>query len=145
MANAWGRSSASTPPRSSAGASTATPMTVNQRRNPPNPATHKEILVSKATTTLPTAPRHRTRARLAAVVGAVASAVAVWLIARYGTGLHLHTPAFGSAHRPATLTSGVAAAVTATASAAIPGLLGNLFDQRPQLTTRVVAAADLGV
>lgn len=98
-------------------------MTVNPRRNPPNPATHKQILVSKATTTLPPAPRHRTRARLAAVVGAVASAVAVWLIARYGTGLHLHTPAFGPAHRPATLTSGVAAAVTATASAAACGVL----------------------
>jgi len=45
----------------------------------------------------------------------------VWLIARYGTGLHLHTPAFGPAHRPATLTSGVA--VTATASAAACGVL----------------------
>ena len=43
------------------------------------------------TTTLPAAPRHRARARLAAVVGAVVSAVAVWLIAHYGTCLHLHT------------------------------------------------------
>ena len=49
--------------------------------------------------------------------------MAVWLIARYGTGLHLHTPAFGSAHRPATLTPGAAAAVTAMASAAACGVL----------------------
>jgi hypothetical protein len=49
--------------------------------------------------------------------------MAVWLIARYGTGLHLHTPAFGSAHRSAALTPGAAAAVTATASAAACGVL----------------------
>jgi hypothetical protein len=49
--------------------------------------------------------------------------MAVWLIARYGTGLHLHTPAFGSASQPATLTPGFAAVVTATASAAACGVL----------------------
>jgi hypothetical protein len=76
-----------------------------------------------ATTALPAAPRYQARARLAGVAAAAAAAVAVWLIARYGTGLQVHTPAFGSAYRPAKLAPGFVAVVSAAASLAAWGVL----------------------
>ncbi len=65
---------------------------------------------------LPAARRHRARTRLAGAVGAAAAAVTVWLVARYGAGLHPHTPGFGSAQRTASLTPGSAAVLSAAAS-----------------------------
>jgi len=67
-------------------------------------------------TTLRAARRHRSPARLAAAAGAIAAAVAVWLIARYAAGMHLHTPGFGSAQRPASLAPGFVAVLAAVAS-----------------------------
>jgi len=67
-------------------------------------------------TTLPAARRHQARTRLVATTGAVAAAVAVWLAARYGAGLHPHTPGFGWAQRPAALPPGIAAVLSAAAS-----------------------------
>ncbi len=65
---------------------------------------------------LPAARRHRARGRLAGAAGAVAAAVAVWLVARYGAGLHPQTPGFSSAQRPASLTLGFAAVLSAAVS-----------------------------
>jgi len=65
--------------------------------------------------TLPAARRHRARTRLAGAAGA-AAAVAVWLVARYGAGLHPHPPAFSSAQRPASLTPAFVAVVAVAAS-----------------------------
>lgn len=67
-------------------------------------------------TTLPAARRHRARTRLVGTAGAVAAAVAVWLAARYGAGLHPHTPGFGSTQRPASLAPGFVAVLSAAAS-----------------------------
>jgi uncharacterized membrane protein len=66
--------------------------------------------------TLPAARRHRARTRPAGVADAAAAAVAVWLVARYGAGLHPHTPGFSSAQRPASLTPGFVAVLSAAAS-----------------------------
>jgi uncharacterized protein DUF6069 len=63
-------------------------------------------------TTLP----HRARTRLAGAAGAITAAVTVWLVARYGAGMHLHTPGFGSSQRPASLAPGFVAVVAAAAS-----------------------------
>lgn len=67
-------------------------------------------------TALTAARRHRARTRLAGGAGAVAAAVAVWLAARYGAGLHPHTPGFGSTQRPAGLSPGFVAVLGAAAS-----------------------------
>jgi hypothetical protein len=72
----------------------------------------REVLMPDHSTTLP----HRARTRLAGTAGAIAAAVAVWLIARYAAGMHLHTPGFGSAQRPASLAPGFVAALAAVAS-----------------------------
>jgi hypothetical protein len=66
--------------------------------------------------TLPAARRHRARTRLAAAASAIAAAVAVWLIAHYAAGMHLHTPGFGSSQRPASLAPGFVAVLAAAAS-----------------------------
>jgi len=42
----------------------------------------------------PATPRHGGRLRLAGLAGAVAAAVGVWLVARYGVGVQLRTPGF---------------------------------------------------
>jgi Family of unknown function (DUF6069) len=63
-------------------------------------------------TTLP----HRARTRLAGATGAITAAVAVWLVARYGAGMNLHTPGFGSSQRPASLGPGFVAVMAAAAS-----------------------------
>jgi hypothetical protein len=75
-----------------------------------------EVLMPDHSTTLPTARRHRAPARLAGMAGAIAAAVAVWLIARYAAGMHLHTPGFGSAQHPASLGPGFVAVPAAAAS-----------------------------
>jgi hypothetical protein len=67
------------------------------------------------------ATRHNPRIRFVAVHGAVAAAVAVWLIARYGAGLQLHTPGFGPAQHPASLGLGLVAIASAVASLAAWG------------------------
>lgn len=64
----------------------------------------------------PAAQRHTAVTRLEGACGAAAAAVVVWLIARYGAGLHPHTPGFGSAQRPASLESGFVVIVSAAAS-----------------------------
>jgi Family of unknown function (DUF6069) len=62
--------------------------------------------------------RPSSRIRLAAVAGAIAAAVAVWLIARYGAGLRLHTPGFGPAPHPRNLGAGLVVLASAVASGA---------------------------
>lgn len=47
---------------------------------------------------------------------AVAAAVAVWLVARYGVGMRLHTPGFGSTQRRTSLAAGFAPIPSAAAS-----------------------------
>jgi phosphotransferase system glucose/maltose/N-acetylglucosamine-specific IIC component len=66
--------------------------------------------------TLPAARMRRARTRLAGVAGAAAAAVAVWLVARYGAGLHPYAPGFSSAQRPASLAPGFVAILAAAAS-----------------------------
>jgi Family of unknown function (DUF6069) len=66
--------------------------------------------------TLPAARMRRAPTRLAGVAGAAAAAVAVWLAARYGAGLHPYTPGFSPAQRPASLAPGSAAVLAAGAS-----------------------------
>jgi hypothetical protein len=64
---------------------------------------------------LPAARMRRARTRLAGVAGAVAAAVAVWLVARYGASMHPYTPGFSS-ERPANLAPGFVAVLAAAAS-----------------------------
>jgi hypothetical protein len=91
-------------------------MSITRERSRPRPATRKEVLMPDQDATLPAARRRRARTRLAGVAGAAAAAVAVWLVARYGAGLHPHTPGFSSAQRPASLTPGFVAVVAVAAS-----------------------------
>jgi hypothetical protein len=91
-------------------------MSITRERSRPGPATRKEVLMPDHSATLPAARRHRARTRLAGAAGAVAAAMAVWLVARYGAGLHPHTPGFSSAQRPASLTPGFVAVLSAAAS-----------------------------
>ena len=46
------------------------------------------------------------RQRLGAIAAAVAAALSVWLIARYGAGVHLRTPAFSATQVPSSLNFG---------------------------------------
>jgi hypothetical protein len=89
--------------------------------------------------------RHRgAQIPLAGVAGAIAGAVAVWLVARYGAGLHLHMPAFSSGQHPSSLSVGfvvVAAAVASLAGWGAVTLIGRL-SRRPRrawITTGIVA------
>jgi hypothetical protein len=67
------------------------------------------------------ARRRGARAQLAGMAGAVAAAVAVWLIARYGAGMQLRTPGVGPGQRPASLAVGLVAAESAVISVAAWG------------------------
>jgi hypothetical protein len=62
--------------------------------------------------------RHARRERLVAVAAAVAAALLVWAIARYGAGVSPRTPAFSTGHQPAVLTPGFVAAVSGLVSLA---------------------------
>jgi hypothetical protein len=55
---------------------------------------------------------HARRERLLAAGAAVAAALLVWAIARYGAGVSPRTPTFGTGHQPAVLTPGFVAAVS---------------------------------
>jgi hypothetical protein len=55
--------------------------------------------------------------RLAAVAGAMAAAAAVFLIARYGVGLRLHTPGFTASQPPTDLSIGLVLIASAVGSA----------------------------
>jgi hypothetical protein len=59
---------------------------------------------------------HARRERLVAVAAAVAAALLVWAIARYGAGVSPHTPAFSTRHQPAVLAPGFVAAVSGLVS-----------------------------
>ncbi|MHB8289742.1 MAG: DUF6069 family protein [Acidimicrobiales bacterium] len=67
-----------------------------------------------------TTPTRRTAelCRLAGAAAAAAAALTVWLIVRYGEGLHLHAPAFGPTQRPATVSGGFAVVVVVLAALA---------------------------
>jgi hypothetical protein len=56
--------------------------------------------------------------QVGAFAGAVAGAVLVWVIARYGFGLHLVTPVFGPVRHPQSLNAGIVAGASAVASLA---------------------------
>lgn len=60
--------------------------------------------------------RHVRRERLLAVAAAVAAALLVWVIARYGAGVSLRTPAVSAGHQPSVLTPGFVAAVSCLVS-----------------------------
>lgn len=80
---------------------------------------NQEQLSSRTTPTRRTAELRR----LAGAAAAAAAAPTVWLIVRYGAGLHLHAPAFGPTQRPTTLPGGFAAAVAVLAALAGWGLV----------------------
>jgi hypothetical protein len=61
--------------------------------------------------------------RLAGAAAAAAAVLTVWLIARYGAGLHLHAPIFGPTQRPMTVPGGFAVAVAVLAALAGWGLV----------------------
>ena len=79
--------------------------------------------MTTATRILHDARWHRPGARLAGAAGALAAVMAVWLIARYSGGIHVHTPGFGPAQRPAILSPGFAAIITVIASSIAWGVL----------------------
>jgi len=56
--------------------------------------------------------------RLAGAAAAAAAVLTVWLIVRYGAGLHLHAPAFSPTQRPTTVSGGFAVAVAVLAALA---------------------------
>jgi Family of unknown function (DUF6069) len=60
--------------------------------------------------------RHTWRERLLAVAAAIAAALLVWAIVRYGAGVSLRTPAFSTGQQPAVLTPGFVAAVSGLVS-----------------------------
>ena len=66
----------------------------------------------------PATPGHSGRPRLAAVAGAIAAAVAVSLVARYGVGMQLRTPGFTSMQYSASLTVGFVLVASTVASLA---------------------------
>lgn len=66
----------------------------------------------------PATPRHGGRPRLAGLAGAVAAAVGVWLVARYGVGMQLRTPGFTSMQYSASLTVGFVLVASTAASLA---------------------------
>ena len=66
----------------------------------------------------PATPRHGGRPRLAGLAGAVAAAVGVWLVARYGVGMQLRTPGFTSTQHSASLTVGFVLVASTAASLA---------------------------
>jgi hypothetical protein len=61
--------------------------------------------------------------RLAGAAAAAAAVLTVWLIVRYGAGLHLHAPAFGPTQRPRTVSGGFAVVVAVLAALAGWGLV----------------------
>lgn len=91
------------------------------------------------------APRPRgARIALAGMAVAIAAAAGVWLVARYGAGVALRTPAFNTAGRPSTLTIGFVVVVAAVASLAGWGtvtLIGWLArrPRRTWITTGIAA------
>jgi len=80
--------------------------------------------------------------RLAAVAGAMAAAAAVFLIARYAIGLHLHTPGFTPSQQPADLNIALVL-VSATVASAL-GIAALALIQRtarrPRRTWVITAA-----
>lgn len=73
----------------------------------------------------PTPPTRRTAElrRLAGAAAAAAGVLTVWLIVRYGAGLHLHAPVFGPTQRPMTVPGGFVVAVAVLAALAGWGLV----------------------
>ncbi len=63
------------------------------------------------------APRQTLLTAAGGIAGAIAAAVAVWLLARYGFGIQIRTPGFGATH-PRALNAGLAAAAGAVAGLA---------------------------
>lgn len=88
----------------------------------------------------PATPRHSGRSRLAGVAGAVAAAVGVWLVGRYGAGVQLRTPGFTSMQSSANLTVGFVLVASTMASLAGWGVM-TLIERvtrrprRPWITT----------
>jgi hypothetical protein len=113
-------------------------------REPAHPTTRKETLMPNANRTRPAAQRHVGRTRLAGVAGATAAALAVWLVARYGAGMQLHTPAFGSTRRPESIAPGLVAITSAAASLAAWGIL-SLVERTGRHPRRAWIATGLGV
>ncbi|HEY6275366.1 MAG TPA: DUF6069 family protein [Streptosporangiaceae bacterium] len=88
------------------------------------------------------ATRRGARIRFVAVHGAVAAAIAVWLIARYGAGLQLHTPGFAPGQHPASLGLGLVAIASAVASVAAWGAV-KLIERTSSRPGRAWIAAGL--
>jgi hypothetical protein len=74
--------------------------------------------VSHLLVSQPATPRHSGRPRLAGVTGAVAAAVGVWLVGRYGAGMQLRTPGFTSMQYSASLAVGFVLVASTVASLA---------------------------
>ena len=98
---------------------------------------------SSATTTRRSAELRR----LAGAGAAVAGVLAVWLIARYGLGMHLHAPAFGPTQRPTTVPVGLVVVIAALAALAGWGMV-ELIEakaRRPRRVWLVIAPVSLVV
>ncbi|MHB1533983.1 MAG: DUF6069 family protein [Acidimicrobiales bacterium] len=67
--------------------------------------------------TIPTSRTAELR-RLSGAAAAAAAVLTVWLIVRYGAGLHLHAPAFGPTQRLTTVSGGFAVVVAVLAALA---------------------------
>lgn len=76
-------------------------------------------------------PRHGGRPRLAGLAGAVAAAVGVWLVARYGVGVQLRTPGFTSMQDSANLTVGFVLVASTVASLAAWGVIAGRRPSAP--------------
>lgn len=81
--------------------------------------------------------------RAAGTAGAVAVAVTVWLLARFGAGVALRQPAFSATEHPTHLAIGFVIAAAAVASLAgwgVASLIGRTT-RRPRVTWVIIAIA----
>lgn len=85
------------------------------------------------------------RQRLGAIAAAVAVALVVWLIARYGAGIPLRTPAFSATQVPSSLNFGFVIITSLIAAALGWGLLAVLerTANRPRRVWTITAAVVL--
>lgn len=80
--------------------------------------------------------QHVEHQRILTVVSAAVAAVVVWVIARYGTGINLHTPAFSATGTPSNLNAGFVI-VTAVVVSALAWALLEILERRVSRPRRV--------
>jgi hypothetical protein len=100
------------------------------------------MLTSSEPSSSTPALRHVGRDRLLAVAAAVAAAVLVWAIMRYGAGVSLRTPAFSAGQQPSALTPGFVAAASGLVSLGAWGFIA-VVERRFRRPRRVWLATGL--